>query len=121
MNNPIVPTPTNTESPTPPPGFKLEYSCTCGMGCTPDELNTAYGCEIEGSSYQGPSVRLKSNSGCQLSSFWSADGGIQFRLSNYGYTSEASDAKYVKKPWTTAELEFIPVMIAKMLERIESE
>lgn len=121
MNNPIVPTPAATESPTPPPGFKLEYFCSCGMGCTPDSLNVEDGCEIEGSFYQGPSVHLKSNSGCQLSSSWSPEDGIKYHLSKYGFSSDAPDAKWVKQPWTFEELEFLPVMIAKILEQVGSE
>lgn len=117
----IVPADIGSSSPTPPAGFKLEYFCSCGMGCTPDDLNVEAGCEIEGSAYQGPSVQLKSSSGCQLSSSWSPEEGIKYHLSKHGYTSDAPGAKWVKQPWTFAELEFLPVMIAKILEQVGSE
>ncbi|MGO3392599.1 hypothetical protein [Glutamicibacter arilaitensis] len=102
-----------------PAGFKLEYVCSCGMGCTPDDLNTDENCQILGSSYEGPSVHLNNSTGTQVNSRWTEDRGIFFDVSNYGYTSDADDAQYVEKPWTREQLEHLPKMVEKVLANID--
>lgn len=107
--------------PTPPAGFKLEYFCACGMGCTPDDVNTEENCEIEGSVYSGPGVHLNTNTGTQVNSQWSAKDGITFHVSNHGFTSDAENAEYVEKPWTREQIEHLPAMIRLVLAKIDGD
>ncbi|MGP5525148.1 hypothetical protein ACTXM3_18025, partial [Glutamicibacter arilaitensis] len=102
-----------------PAGFKREYFCTCGMGCTPDDLNTEDNCEIEGSVYAGPDVHLTDSTGTQVNSHWSPRNGITFDVSNYGFDSTADDAEYVAKAWTREQLEALPEMVEKVLANID--
>lgn len=108
-----------TNFPQPPVGFKLEYACSCGMGCTPNDLNADENCQILGSSYEGPGVHLSSSSGCQVNSRWTAERGVFFDISNYGYASDADDAKYIEKPWTREQLEHLPKMVEQVLSKID--
>lgn len=108
-----------TNFPQPPVGFKLEYVCSCGMGCTPNDLNADENCQILGSSYEGPGVHLSSSSGCQVNSRWTAERGVFFDISNYGYASDADDAKYIEKPWTREQLEHLPKMVEQVLSKID--
>lgn len=102
--------------PTAPAGFRIEHYCSCGMGCSPEGLNTEDRCEILGSSYTGPDAHIIDSSGCQLNSYWTAKDGISFRLSNYGY----NDAdEYVERAWTREELEHVPAMIERVLGMID--
>ncbi|WP_172512166.1 hypothetical protein [Glutamicibacter mishrai] len=110
-----------TNFPQPPAGFKLEYVCSCGMGCTPKDLNTDENCQILGSSYEGPSVHLYNSTGTQINSRWTAERGIFFDVSNYGYTSDDDDAQYIEKPWTREQLEHLPKMIEQILSKIDQE
>ena len=102
-----------------PAGFKREYFCTCGMGCTPDDLNTEDNCEIEGSVYAGPDVHLTDSTGTQVNSHWSPRNGITFDVSNYGFDSAADDAEYVAKAFTREQLEALPEMVEKVLAKID--
>lgn len=100
---------------TPPAGFKLEYFCTCGCGCTPDD-RMEEDCEIEGHSFEGPSNYLVNSTGCQVSTSWNPEDGISFRISNYGYNKLD---EYVERAWTREEVEQLPEMVKKVLNRID--
>lgn len=100
---------------TPPAGFKLEYFCTCGCGCTPDD-RMEEDCEIEGHSFEGPSTHLTNSTGCQVNTSWNPEDGISFRISNYGYNKLD---EYVERAWTREEVEQLPEMVKKVLSRID--
>lgn len=111
-----VPVPANLRTETPPAGFKLEYHCSCGMGCTPEDLNTEENCEIIGHSYTGPGVYLDSSS-VQLNSSWTAKHGITFHLSNY--KCQDDDGNWTESSWTRDELAQLPAMVTKVLSTID--
>ena len=102
---------------TPPAGFKLQHYCSCGLGCTPDELNVEDNCEILGFSYEGPSVALRNHPGVQLNSYWSAEEGVHFRFTSYGYKSEE---EYVEMPLTTEQMMDAKYLFMSMTEKIEA-
>ncbi|MBF6672427.1 hypothetical protein [Glutamicibacter sp. FBE19] len=109
-----------TNFPQPPAGFKLEYFCSCGAECPPNDPMEPE-CETIGHSYVGPGVHLGDASGCQVNSSWSASDGIRFLVSNHGYTSDADDAPYVEKTWTREQLKRLPQMIEQVLSKIDYE
>ncbi|MBP2398658.1 hypothetical protein [Glutamicibacter protophormiae] len=111
-----VPVPANLRAENPPAGFKLEYHCACGMGCTPEDLNTEEKCHIIGHSFDGPGVYLDSSS-VQLNSNWTAKHGITFHLSNY--KSQDRDGNWVESSWTRDELSQLPAMVTKVLSTID--
>jgi hypothetical protein len=119
-NNVIqLPTPTTTnpahDNTKPPAGFKLQYFCTCGCGCTPDERMDD-DCEIEGSIHEGPSTYLTNDTGCQVNSSWTPKDGIELRISSHGF--DAQD-KYVERAWTLEQAQQLPAMIQRVLDRID--
>lgn len=111
-----VPVPANLRTEPQPAGFKLEYHCACGMGCTPEDLNTEENCHIIGHSYDGPSVYLD-NSNVQLNSNWTAKHGITFHLSNY--KCQDDDGNWTESSWTRDELAQLPAMVTKVLSTID--
>lgn len=106
--------------PQPPAGFKIQYFCSCGLGCSPEYIaeHGSEDCEILASQNEGPAVHLRENSGFQLNSYWSADRGIFFEIHSHGYESEADDAEYVQKSITSQELVHLPAMIDRVLKKI---
>lgn len=111
-----LPVPANLRTETPPAGFKLEYHCSCGMGCTPEDLNTEENCEIIGHSYTGPGVYLDS-SNVQLNSSWTAKHGITFHLTNY--KGQNDDGNWIESGWTRDELKQLPNMVTNVLSQID--
>lgn len=111
-----VPVPANLRTEPQPAGFKLEYHCACGMGCTPEDLNTEEKCHIIGHSYDGPGVYLD-NSNAQLNSNWTAKHGITFHLSNY--KCQDDDGNWTESSWTRDELAQLPAMVTKVLSTID--
>lgn len=109
-----------TNLPQPPAGFKIQYFCSCGLGCSPEYIaeHGSEDCEILASQYEGPGIHLRENSGFQLNSYWSAQRGIFFEIHSHGYESEADDAEYIQKPITSKELAHLPAMIDWVLKKI---
>lgn len=102
-------------SATPPAGFKLEYFCSCGCSCTPDD-RMEEDCEIYGHSFEGPSTHLINSTGCQVNTTWTPEDGIIFRISNHGYNDRD---EYVERGWAREEVERLPEMLTKVLNRID--
>lgn len=100
---------------TPPAGFKLEYFCSCGCGCTPDDRMEEE-CEIIGHSFEGPSTYLANSTGCQVNSGWTPEDGITFRISNHGHNDLD---EYVERAWTREEVEHLPEMVKQVLSKID--
>lgn len=103
-----------------PVGFKIQYFCQCGLGCTPEYLaeSGSEECEILASCYEGPSVHLRENSGFQLNSYWGPEEGITFQIPSHGYENEEDGAEYVQKPITSKELQHLPAMVDLVLKRV---
>ena len=100
-----------------PPGFQLEYYCSCGLGHHPEDLPTEDECEIEGSCYAGPAVNLKSNEHVYLRSYWSAKEGITFQLNKF---SPDENNKYDFRNFNRQELEQIKYLVDGVLYRIDN-
>lgn len=98
-----------------PAGFKLEHFCSCGAGCRPDD-HMEEDCETVGFAFEGPSTYLTNSTGCQLSSDWTPEDGITFRISCHGYNDKE---EYVERAWTREELEQLPKMVERVLSRID--
>ncbi|MGR6899772.1 hypothetical protein [Glutamicibacter sp. BSL13] len=97
-----------------PAGFNVEYHCSCGAECPPNE-QLDEDCTTLGHSFTGPGVYLD-NSNAQLNSYWDTKNGITFQLSNYKC---ADNGDWTEAPWTREQIEHVPNMVNQVLAQID--